>query len=165
MESPPIKESRRTISFKRRMNELPDELLKNIIEFIPEDKEHEPIVRTNFYRPHHLKSAYIGLTDERYNTLPKYRKDLALKISGYGTFDQVKNTLDRWYSPGIDQDFVKFKENYPYSGQYIHWAAIQTILNNERKVYVLNGGTRLTKMRTKRRISKKRNTKKRISKK
>lgn len=150
----------RTESFTRNMKSLPHELVHYISEYVPEEK-YKMIAKDNYWSPGE-RDAYTGLKDSFYNLLPEYQKDLAEKIWRYGSFDHVKNTLDRWYSKDVDQNWEKFIENYPYGRAVNPWA-IKDILNKEKWVYI--GGKRLIKMRTKRRISKKRNTKKRRSKK
>ena len=151
----------RTDFFESKMKKLPNSLVDTISEYASPVPENKHIAKTTFWSPAD-ESAYIGLKDGRYNDLPEYQKDLASKIWKYGTFENVKNTLDRWYSKDIDQKWDKFIIDYPYA-KCINPYAIKKILEQEKWVYI--GGTRLTKMRTKRRISKKRNTKKRISKK
>jgi len=146
--------------FKNNMEKLPAHLAYKIIDYIPEPKN-EQIAKTN-----HLScdgvNTYCKLKDSFYNDLPEYQKDLASKIWMYGDYQKVENTLDRWYSKDIDQDWDKFIDKYPY-GKCVQPYAIKEILENEKKIYI--GGIRLTKTRTKRRISKKHNTKKRTSKK
>lgn len=145
----------RTESFESNMNELPNDLKLNILEYAPE-KKYTTIVETPWGR-----HGDAGI-DTRYNDLPEYQKDLVKKIWNYGTIKQVKYTLDRWYSKEVDQNWNKFIENYPL-GNGINPYIIQSILEKEKWLYI--GGKRFIKMRTKRRISRKRNTKKRRSKK
>jgi hypothetical protein len=159
------KEPTRTQRFERDMTGLPNELVDSIAEYIREPGN-EQIAKTNHWS-RAVEQSYNGLKDGRYNTLPDYQKDLAVKIAKYGSFEMVKYTLDRWYSTDIDQNWDKFIKDYPY-GHGINPHSIKKILEQEHKwAYIGNqdGGIRLKKMRTKRRIFKKHNTKKRISKK
>ena len=150
----------RTESFTRNMKSLPHELVHYISEYVPEEK-YKMIAKDNFWSPGE-RDAYTGLKDSFYNLLPEYQKDLSEKIWRYGSFIQVKNTLDRWYSKDVDQNWENFIENYGNLNLNAI-SNIKKILEQEKWVYI--GGKRLIKMRTKRRISKKRNTKKRRSKK
>ena len=146
--------------FERKMKELPNVLVDTVSDYTAPVPGNRQIAYNG--TPAN-ESAYIGIKDIRYNDLPEYQKDLAIKIWKYGTFEVVKNTLDRWYSKDIDQKWDNFIINYPYDKCIKNPYSIKKILEQEKWVYI--GGTRLTKMRNKRRISKKRNTKKRISKK
>lgn len=150
----------RTESFESNMKGFPRELVDHISEYVPEEK-YKIMAKDNFWSPAD-RDAYTGITDQRYNKLPEYQKDLALKLWKYGNYEQVKYTLDRWYSKDVDQNWDKFIENYPF-GNGISPYAIKDILEKEKWLYI--GGKRFIKMRTKRRISRKRNTKKRRSKK
>ena len=89
---------------KRNMKKIPDEIIGNISSFVPQLK-YKRIVRG---------SEYTGLSDERYNNLPAYAKDLAVKLNGYGTYRDIVNTLYRWYVYA-DQDWDKFIKDYPRS--------------------------------------------------
>lgn len=89
---------------KRNMKKIPDELIGHISSFVPQLKD-KRIVRG---------SEYTGLSDERYNNLPAYAKDLAVKLNGYGTYRDIVNTLYRWYVYA-DQDWDKFIKDYPRS--------------------------------------------------
>lgn len=149
-----------TERFERHMTSLPSDLVSYISDYAPGPKK-KAIAKNSFWSRSDEQS-YYGLKDQRYNELPEYQKDLALKIGSFGTFEQVKNTLDRWYSKDVDQNWDKFIINYPY-GRCVNPYSIKNILKQEKWGYI--GGTRLKKMRTKRRISKKHNTKKRINRK
>jgi len=150
----------RSQRFESNIMKLPEDLDKHISEYIPIQGNTE-IAKYDF-ESNTNRDAYTGLKDKRYNDLPEYQKDLALKLWRYGIFEQVKYTLDRWYSKDVDQNWDKFIKNYPF-GNGISPYAIKDILEKEKWLYI--GGKRFIKMRTKRRISRKRNTKKRRSKK
>lgn len=83
---------------------MPNELVNHISSFVPQLKD-KRIVNG---------SEYTGLSDERYNNLPAYAKDLAVKLNGYGTYRDIVNTLYRWYVYA-DQDWDKFIKDYPRS--------------------------------------------------
>lgn len=89
---------------KKNMKKMPDELIGHISSFVPQLKD-KRIVRG---------SEYTGLSDERYNNLPAYAKDLAVKLKGHGDYRQIVNTLYRWYVYA-DQDWDKFIKDYPRS--------------------------------------------------
>lgn len=152
-------------SFENTMKTISPEIVDYISEYVPEEKNKTIVKTNNYWSPGVIdrdNDAFTGITDRRYNELPEYQKDLALKLWKYGIFEQVKYTLDRWYSKDVDQNWDKFIENYPF-GNGISPYAIKDILKKEKWLYI--GGKRFIKMRTKRRISRKRNTKKRRSKK
>jgi hypothetical protein len=89
---------------KKNMKKMPNELVNHISSFVPQLKD-KRIVNG---------SEYTGLSDERYNNLPAYAKDLAVRLKGYGTYAQTVNTLYRWYVYA-DQDWDKFIKDYPWS--------------------------------------------------
>lgn len=72
------------------------------------------------------KEAYQGNTDVRYDEFPKSLQPLALQMRTYGTFEQVKHTIERWY---ITQNWDNFIKNYPY-GNCINPYSIKEILEN-----------------------------------
>ena len=150
----------RSERFERNIMKLPEDLDKHISKYIPIQGNTE--IAKDDFGSNANRDAYTGLKDKRYNDLPEYQKDLALKLWRYGNFEQVKYTLDRWYSKDVDQKWINFIKNYPFGNGILPYA-IKDILEKEKWCYI--GGKRFIKMRTKRRISRKRNTKKRISKK
>lgn len=90
---------------KENMKKAPEDILRYITSFVPNLSD-KRIVNG---------SEYSELRDERYNNLPAYAKDLAVKLKGYGSYTQIVNTLYRWYVYA-DQDWDKFLMNYPFSG-------------------------------------------------
>ena len=90
---------------RKQMQNVPEEIGRYITSFVPylSDKR---IVNG---------PENTGLSDERYNNLPAYAKDLAVKLKGYGSYQTTVNTLYRWYVYA-DQDWDKFLMNYPFSG-------------------------------------------------
>lgn len=145
-------------SFEKSMRNLPNEIVDYISDYIPK-KTNRNIAKTYFASPAD-KSVYTGIKDKRYDDLPEYQKDLAVKLSKLGTFEKVRETLNQWYSMDVDQNINNLIVK---CHNCLEIDAIRKILENEKWKYI--GGNRLTKMRTKRRISKNRNTKKRKSKK
>jgi hypothetical protein len=89
----------------KNMKKMPNDLINHITSFVPELRD-ERIVDG---------SEYTGLTDRRYNNLPAYAKDLAVKLKGHGPYREIVNTLYRWYVYA-NQDWDKFLKDYPYSG-------------------------------------------------
>ena len=148
-------------NFERSMKDLPNELVDHISNYVPEPIGN--IAKYNFWS-NADRDAYRGITDTRYNDLPQHYKEIIneIRLDRYGTFEQVKNTLDRWFSSEVDQDWDKFIINYPYD-KCINPYAIKRFFENKKWNYI--GGKRVTKMHTKKRIYKKRNTRKRRSKK
>jgi len=72
--------------FERQMNKLPNVLVDIISEYINPECKDEYIANSHSWSPHY-ETRYNDLTDSRrYNDLPGYQKDLALKIWTYGDF-------------------------------------------------------------------------------
>ena len=147
---------------RKYLETLPKEMITKIANLMPRPSNRE-IAQTAFWSQSD-REAYRGIKDGRYNNLPEYQKDLAEKIFYFGDFKMVQYTLNRWYNSG--QSWEEFIIDYDY-GKGVNPYAIKKILKEEenKKKWFLNGGIRLAKMRTKRRIYKKHNTKKRRSKK
>jgi hypothetical protein len=115
----------------KSMNKMPNELVNHISSFVPQLKD-KRIVRG---------SEYTGLSDERYNNLPAYAKDLAVKLKGHGDYRQIVNTLYRWYVYA-DQDWDKFIKDYPWS-ECVNiytakdWVRYEKRYPNNEKCYVM----------------------------
>jgi len=149
--------------FKTRMSEMPNEMVDLVASYARKDPNPQIAINPD-------TSAYIGIRDPRYNKLPAHQKYLATKIWKSGSYEQVKALLDRWYSAEVNQDWKRFYQDYPKSikgNPVINPLAVKKVLliEEQHPVHWWGGGGIRTKMRTKRRISKKHNTKKRTSKK
>jgi hypothetical protein len=128
-------EKKKAVHSKKQLNKnmkkIPNELVNHISSFVPQLQD-KRIVKG---------SEYTGLSDERYNNLPAYAKDLAVKLKGHGTYRDIVNTLYRWYVYA-DQDWDKFIKDYPWSGcvniyTAQDWVRFEKRYPNNEKCYVM----------------------------
>jgi hypothetical protein len=80
------------------MNKMPNELVDHISSFVPKNKKTKIAIILSDFDGYAEWYNYKGLKDDGrnlYNNLPEHYKSLASKLFKYGTFEQVRTTLDR----------------------------------------------------------------------
>jgi len=149
--------------FEDNMNKMPYELADHILSFVPKNKKTKNAMIPSDFNEYGQWSIYKGPKDDernRYNNLPEHYKSLASKLFQYGTFEQVRTTLDRWYNHS-NQKWGKFlTEPYPH-GKAINPYAIEKILKKEEKKHLIiyKGGRRTAKIYNRRSSKTRRNQK------
>jgi hypothetical protein len=149
--------------FEDNMNKMPYELADHILSFVPKNNKTKIAMIPSDFDGYGQWSIYKGPKDDegnRYNNLPEHYKSLASKLIQYGTFEQVRTTLDRWYN-NSNQKWEKFlKEPYPH-GKAINPYAIEKILKKEEKKHLIiyKGGRRTAKKYNRRSSKTQRNQK------
>jgi hypothetical protein len=149
--------------FEDNMNKMPYELADHILSFVPKNKKTKIAMIPSDFDGYGQWSIYKGPKDDerdRYNNLPEHYKSLASKLFQYGTFEQVRTTLDRWYNRS-NQKWEKFlKEPYPH-GKAINPYAIEKILKKEEKKHLIiyKGGRHTAKKYNRRSSNTRRNQK------